>query len=94
MTDEEMEEVAEAAEFPKDLRIKELEKELAKSQQEYAAMFVNLTNTQARCSVLLEGMRHVKRVLRWCAPQGDAGAELVQYVERCLNPTAGPPDGP
>ena len=89
MTDEEQEEV--------NLRIEQLEIEIEQhkswhwqNQLEYALTLANLTNTQARCGVLLLALRDVQKALRDAEPEAGLGpdtvAGLLLRVKRALNP--------
>lgn len=57
-----------------------------RAHPEYQAMLENLSNTQARCTVLLEGLRAVKKDL---ADEGYRVEDDILYkVNRAINPPA------
>jgi hypothetical protein len=60
-----------------------------RAHPEYQAMFTNLTNTQKRCTQLLEAMRRTRKELR---NHSMSRFEVQQLIERELDGVDG--DGP
>ena len=60
------------------------------SQQEYGSMLLNLTSVQARCTVLLNALRDVRRTVveRWVLREDDT---LLRRLNAALNPDASVP---
>ena len=59
-----------------------------RAHPEYQAMFTNLTNTQARCKVLLESLRAVKQHIKTHGLEKEPRFETILTIaNHGLNPT-------